>query len=1075
MDWSDEKKRYTNGLECPFQALSYDCDEHICERDLWSCGDGQCLRWTARLPFQTMYPQSDDCISKRNLNHMCEVSMKHRLWTLPNGMCSIYAGSDDPSLDMVNTKLSDDDRCRYLIRCALSGGFERDCPCNHLNCFRIMADVCTKNSSYLYPVGAVIRPYIQMYYNPRTRKQWTDPTPDEFKVLGSIKCRGFQVWTEEPMKLNYDASMIRYPFTDYILCNMDGLQRNNLSQFQYSETCWNYSRTFHGQSYAVHDVCRNSGECISQYRIGDGIRDCGYHYNDNDEYIIDAQDRCQKLRKHRFRCSENEPSCLIVQCLGDGKATCTNNNDEFLYGVGLQLKDIYCTQREDRGCQMLKEYIKNSSNSNYTTSSLINAVSSSDSYMRFRAYCDAEWQLKGHIDENSAYCSEWICQENEYQCQTGQCINIEWLCDGEWDCSDASDEQAALIIRHWSLHNQQLNNSLHKRLENCAKHYSNQPFSNKCDLQTEFPCYLANTTNPLDIETNKPCIKIEQIGDGIEQCYNGWDEKNTVEGSDGKMLGFSLRCAGKYYQYPYVCLGMTTDCEDSILCSWRSTTTVCSGSTDVICLNGTCVENARCNGFSDCSYGEDEYWCPALDSSHSMQSNYRFNKRWSYDQSEIVYYPTIPHQQEEIEKKNHHSTQSNDRIQSSFQLLPESYYCNRGMAALWYTDQIICFCPSAYFGNKCQYFSDRLTVITHVDRQTISSKNFFKIKINLVKNDQIIDHFQFHSDPADEQVKKQRFYLLYSRSKESLEQKQWRYSNKTDINNYHPYSVHFDIYALDSNGSIEELGSWRYPIYFDFMPSFRLATVLRFPSWFENATLNPCIMHNPCNANSLCKPVLNQNNTVYCACKGGFYGLNCQEYELLCDYCSSNAVCKPQGRGVLTNTEYPFCLCPLGYFGPRCNLRYEHCDSSPCSNNGSCHLTFDPSGITSFFCVCSKLFYGDLCQFERHAVRIELNASNIQQSVVSVVQYYNVHNNTLKLLLQHQQVYEGLPTVLHYNSDLLFPPIICVLKTHHSAHEFQYFIIYIQPNASIINITSTPVHCPIAQLLLPKSESVDIF
>jgi hypothetical protein len=70
----------------------------------------------------------------------------------------------------------------------------------------------------------------------------------------------------------------------------------------------------------------------------------------------------------------------------------------------------------------------------------MNAAGSSDSYMRFRAYCDAEWQLKGHIDEYSPYCSEWICRENEYQCRTGQCIKIEWLCDGEWDCADASDE-----------------------------------------------------------------------------------------------------------------------------------------------------------------------------------------------------------------------------------------------------------------------------------------------------------------------------------------------------------------------------------------------------------------------------------------------------------------------------------------------------------------------------------------------------------------------------------------------------------------------------------------------------------
>ena len=33
------------------------------------------------------------------------------------------------------------------------------------------------------------------------------------------------------------------------------------------------------------------------------------------------------------------------------------------------------------------------------------------------------------------------CTSVEYQCQTvGTCIPFEWQCDGEIDCSDASDE-----------------------------------------------------------------------------------------------------------------------------------------------------------------------------------------------------------------------------------------------------------------------------------------------------------------------------------------------------------------------------------------------------------------------------------------------------------------------------------------------------------------------------------------------------------------------------------------------------------------------------------------------------------
>jgi hypothetical protein len=84
-----------------------------------------------------------------------------------------------------------------------------------------------------------------------------------------------------------------------------------------------------------------------------------------------------------------------------------------------------------------------------------------------------------------------------------------------------------------------------------------------------------------------------------------------------------------------------------------------------------------------------------------------------------------------------------------------------------------------------------------------------------------------------------------------LTHKKWRYFNRSDIINNHPYSVHFDAYLLENNNSIEEIGSWHYPIYFDYLPAFRLAVVLKFPSWFGNTTHNPCWQNN-CNENSTC-------------------------------------------------------------------------------------------------------------------------------------------------------------------------------------------------------------------------------
>ena len=32
------------------------------------------------------------------------------------------------------------------------------------------------------------------------------------------------------------------------------------------------------------------------------------------------------------------------------------------------------------------------------------------------------------------------CGEDQFQCSSGRCIHSRWRCDGEYDCSDNSDE-----------------------------------------------------------------------------------------------------------------------------------------------------------------------------------------------------------------------------------------------------------------------------------------------------------------------------------------------------------------------------------------------------------------------------------------------------------------------------------------------------------------------------------------------------------------------------------------------------------------------------------------------------------
>ena len=55
---------------------------------------------------------------------------------------------------------------------------------------------------------------------------------------------------------------------------------------------------------------------------------------------------------------------------------------------------------------------------------------------------------------------EGSCEETEFHCSSGECVDIGKLCDGAPDCRDRSDENVSRYILHteiknivWTLHN----------------------------------------------------------------------------------------------------------------------------------------------------------------------------------------------------------------------------------------------------------------------------------------------------------------------------------------------------------------------------------------------------------------------------------------------------------------------------------------------------------------------------------------------------------------------------------------------------------------------------------------------
>jgi hypothetical protein len=133
-------------------------------------------------------------------------------------------------------------------------------------------------------------------------------------------------------------------------------------------------------------------------------------------------------------------------------------------------------------------------------------------------------------------------------------------------------------------------------------------------------------------------------------------------------------------------------------------------------------------------------------------------------------------------------------------------------------------------------------------------------------------------------------------------------------------------------------------------------------------------------------------------------------------------------------------------------------------NNGNCAYTYESYSGDAFICICPRLFYGDRCEHAKTSIQIQLDISNIRESArVCTIQFYDVDASSLELLLRHQQITQGFPSSISYAHDGFVVP---VLKAHYDSIEPKYFIIYIQPNTSLINISSSPSHCPFTSSLL---------
>ncbi|XP_070536212.1 low-density lipoprotein receptor-related protein 4-like [Ptychodera flava] len=203
-----------------------------------------------------------------------------------------------------------------------------------------------------------------------------------------------------------------------------------------------------------------------------------------------------------------------------------------------------------------------------------------------------EWMCDGDNDcgddSDETNCDLPTCSADDFTCQNGKCIRLTWVCDSDNDCNDGSDELGCPP-------------------RNCT--------------ENEFRCQ------------NNNCIRKQWKCDGDDDCGDGSDEQqckkqpcgeNEFACNDGSCIMALWRCDDDY------------DCMDNSD-EFNCPITTC-GEDQFMCSYGRCIlASYHCDDENDCGDGSDEIHCdskqrlPCKEQEYQCRNGVCINAAWRCD------------------------------------------------------------------------------------------------------------------------------------------------------------------------------------------------------------------------------------------------------------------------------------------------------------------------------------------------------------------------------------------------------------------------------------------------------------